>query len=75
LEALVPQLLARMPIDPMDGKPLKYRRLATDDYLLYSSGTDGVNDGGSAEADNETSAPNLWSTADAIWPRRVQPAT
>ena len=45
LEALVPQFLAAVPIDLMDGKPLKFRALAKG-YVVYSFGEDGLDDGG-----------------------------
>jgi hypothetical protein len=41
--------LKRLPVDPFApvlGLPLHYRRLSQDTYLLYSVGTDGVDDGG-----------------------------
>ena len=44
-------LVAAVPTDPVTGKPLGYRRLEKPDeagrnYLLYSVGFDGVDDGG-----------------------------
>lgn len=45
LEALVPQYLAAVPIDLMDGKPLKFRASAKG-YVVYSIGEDGLDDGG-----------------------------
>jgi len=45
LEILVPEYLDAVPDDPFSEGPLAYR--ATDDgYLLYSVGSDGVDDGG-----------------------------
>jgi hypothetical protein len=45
LEALVPNILTRVPIDPYSGDPLHYRRLNGDTadggYSLYSVGADG----------------------------------
>lgn len=43
---LVPQLLSALPDDPFSGRPLQYRT-ATAEYLVYSVGTNGVDDGGS----------------------------
>jgi hypothetical protein len=52
LAALVPGVLGELPLDAFTGKPFGYRVLAPggDDsgprYLLYSFGSDGVDDGG-----------------------------
>jgi len=46
LEALVPQYLPKLPHDLITGKPLHYRRLAPDRYLLYSVGWNLRDDGG-----------------------------
>lgn len=43
---LVPQYLQRVPQDPFSGQPLGYRPQGTN-WLLYSIGSDGVDDGGS----------------------------
>jgi hypothetical protein len=45
LEDLVPRYLAQVPIDPFDGRPIRYRRRQTG-YLLYSVGTDGQDNDG-----------------------------
>lgn len=45
LEQLAPAFLHRIPLDPLTGKPFRYR-LTDRGYLLYSIGTDGVDDGG-----------------------------
>lgn len=51
LQDLVPAYLASLPIDPFDGKPLRYRR---DDngYTVYSINEDMQDDGGQAPAPN-----------------------
>jgi hypothetical protein len=46
LEALVPQFLKSVPLDIMTAKPLSYRRLSPDDFLLWSIGWDEVDDNG-----------------------------
>ena len=52
--------LAAMPlVDFMDGKPLRYRRLPDDRFLLYSVGLDGEDNGG-------TFRP--WSPDSEVWP-------
>src|SRR5262249_49153376 len=45
LELLVPQYLRRLPIDPFSGAALVYRPQGTN-WLLYSIGPDGLDDGG-----------------------------
>lgn len=45
LNELVPQFLPAVPIDPFNGKPLRFRHLAKG-YVIYSIGTDGRDDGG-----------------------------
>jgi hypothetical protein len=56
LDALVPQFLAAVPEDPMDGKPLKFRprRLG---FVVYSIGEDGTDDGGTEHTPGKT---NRW---------------
>lgn len=46
LAELAPNFISRLPVDPVNGGPLKYRLLDPDRYLLYSVGPDGVDDGG-----------------------------
>src|SRR5665213_2234543 len=46
LDELSPEFFAKVPIDPYDGKPLRYHPKADGRYLLYSVGEDGVDDGG-----------------------------
>lgn len=46
LENMVPKFIAKLPLDPMSGKPFVYRRQAQDAYLLYSIGFDFQDDGG-----------------------------
>jgi hypothetical protein len=45
LEALTPKYLAGLPLDPYDGKPIRYRRVA-EGVIVYSVGPDGKDDGG-----------------------------
>jgi hypothetical protein len=48
LDQLTPDFLESIPLDFMDGKPLRYKRRPGTDYLLYSVGADGTDDGGSS---------------------------
>ncbi len=67
LAQLCPAYLAAVPVDPFDGKPLRYRRVA-DGVVLYSLGADGVDNGGALNAGFNT-APGkdigirLWDAA------------
>jgi hypothetical protein len=45
LRELTPRFLDVVPMDPFDGAPLRYRRLARG-YVIYSVGADGHDDGG-----------------------------
>ncbi|NLH72436.1 MAG: hypothetical protein GX456_05220 [Verrucomicrobia bacterium] len=46
LAELAPSFISRVPVDPVNGGPLKYRLIDRDRYVLYSVGPDGVDDGG-----------------------------
>ena len=45
LAELVPKFLDRIPVDPIDGQPLRYRKTARG-YCIYSIGTNLQDDGG-----------------------------
>jgi hypothetical protein len=45
LNSLVPEFLPKIPLDPYDAKPLRYRRLQ-DGVVIYSIGPDKVDNGG-----------------------------
>jgi len=46
LDALVPTFIAKVPHDVIDGQPLRYRRTAPDQFVLYSVGWNETDDGG-----------------------------
>lgn len=46
MSELVPSVLPKVPVDPLHGLPLGYRR-TEDGYLLYAVGPNGIDDGGS----------------------------
>jgi hypothetical protein len=58
LEALVPAQLQVVPLDPYDGKPLRYRELA-DGVLIYAIGPDLKDDGGRLVANQRKATPSL----------------
>ncbi len=69
LDALVPELLPAVPVDGMDGKPLRYQPNPDGTFLLYSVGEDGKDDGGdSSLAKGRTKFSQIWDGKDALWP-------
>ncbi len=76
LEALVGEFLTRLPRDCVDGKPLRYRPEANGRFLLYSAGSDGIDNGGDGSPINRPAGANFrenWlSGRDWVWP---QPAS
>jgi hypothetical protein len=46
LDALIPQFIEKLPHDLIGGKPLKYRLIAADQFLLYSIGWNETDDAG-----------------------------
>ena len=71
LSELVPEYLPQVPTDFMDGKPLRYKLQADGNFLLYSVGEDGVDNGGDgARAKAVTTGNWEWAqTRDVVWPR------
>lgn len=65
---LVPDFLARCPIDYMDGKELKYCLEADSSFRLYSVGIDGKDDGGDG-GHAHAGVPNYHNGRDLVWPR------
>ncbi len=51
LDALTPRFLERLPLDPANGEPLKYRRTDDDRFVLYSVGLNRKDDGGTVGQD------------------------
>ena len=58
LDQLVPGHLKRVPLDPFSGQPFIYRVSGTN-WLLYSVGADGVDDGGKAAGRSASSQGDL----------------
>lgn len=76
LAPLAPEFLKAVPVDFMDGQPLRYRLTVDGQFVLYSVGLDCVDDGGMM---SDPSSP-LWIRAvlenpsgptnvDIVWPR------
>jgi hypothetical protein len=76
LSSLVPEFVPKVPLDPVDGQPLRYRRNADGTFLLYSVGENGKDDGGNpASEQGVESSKYYWQNhhaLDWVWP---QPAT
>jgi hypothetical protein len=68
---LIPAYLAKIPLDPFDGAPLRYRRL-DDGVVIYSVGPDGTDNGGKLAKDPMKDGTDrgfrLWDV-----PKRRQP--
>lgn len=78
LAPLAPELLKAVPLDFMDGKPLRYRLTDDGHFVLYSVGLDCVDDGGQlaplpgggASAPPEDGEEYFMATnVDIVWPR------
>ena len=76
LSELAPEFVASIPLDPVDGKPLRYHRNADDTFLLYSVGEDNIDNGGDPNSTSASSSRYFpWQgnkVRDWVWP---QPAT
>ena len=79
LAELAPESLKTVPVDFMDGQPLRYRLTDDGHFILYSIGLDCVDDGGKIQtheqriqADREGLPFDFLPEADIVWPR---PAT
>jgi hypothetical protein len=71
LAVLVPEYMADLPHDFMDGQPLRYRLKPDGSFLLYSVGENGSDDGGNPAPEaakvNQSSSP--WEGRDLVWPQ------
>ena len=71
LGALVPKFIAKIPNDVITGEPLKYRRAGDGQFLLYSVGWNGTDDGGKPPMAPNGTAVDI-TQGDWVWP--VYPA-
>jgi len=53
LQDLVPDFVDSVPLDPFDGKPLRYRK-TKDGFVIYAIGENAKDDGGKTESDPST---------------------
>lgn len=78
LQSLAPDILKSLPVDFMDGKPLRYRLAEPASFVLYSIGLDCVDDGGKLSVAN-TPAPEYpkldpFDARDMVWPKAASDA-
>jgi hypothetical protein len=73
LTALVPEFLPQLPVDYMDGQPLRYRLNADGTFVLYSVGENGRDDGGDPSIPELKTRPRIWDGRDAVWPLPASP--
>jgi hypothetical protein len=73
LNALVPEFIPVVPLDPVGGQPLHYRRNADGTYLLYSVGENGMDDGGDPSLEKGVAGSNFYwqnpRALDWVWPQ------
>ncbi len=74
LTALVPEFLSAVPVDYLDGKPIKYRLNADGGFTLYSVGDDGKDNGGDMTLPEGAKSRDLWKRRDYVWPAPAMPA-
>jgi hypothetical protein len=83
LSELVPELLSAVPRDPADGQPLRYRLKSDGTFLLYSIGSNGIDDGGDALPTAQSASGggailgersfNWTKGRDLVWPSPASP--
>ncbi len=74
LDALVPQFLTNVPHDVIDGQPLRYRRTAPDQFVLYSIGWNERDDGGQIAWTNDKPPRQDQEQGDWVWFSQPQPS-
>jgi hypothetical protein len=70
LDELVPEYLPAIPIDRMDGRPVRYRLNPDGTFTLWSIGDDFVDQGGDPTPTRrpEQASWTWWLAIDAVWP-------
>jgi hypothetical protein len=70
LDELVPEFIASVPIDRMNGEPLRYRTNPDGGFTLWSVGDDFIDHGGDPSwSDPQKKWQHWWSARDWVWPR------
>ena len=69
LQALCPEFLPSIPIDPVNGEPLHYKPNSGGTFLLYSVGEDGEDNGGDPNPAEGNAKSSSWQRGrDWVWP-------
>jgi hypothetical protein len=70
LDELVPEYLPAIPIDRMDGRPVRYRLNPDGTFTLWSIGEDLIDQGGDPTPTRRPEQPSWswWLAMDAVWP-------
>jgi hypothetical protein len=69
LSVLVPEFLKGAPLDPVDGRPLRYRLQSDGSYTLYSVGENGIDEGGNPNPEPPARSTSWQRGRDWVWPR------
>ena len=69
LMELIPDYLAQIPSDPMDGRPMRYRLNPDGTFTLWSVGFDGKDDGGDITMPDSKKQNFPQDAKDLVWPR------
>ncbi|HEY1172336.1 MAG TPA: hypothetical protein VGH19_13295 [Verrucomicrobiae bacterium] len=69
LEKLMPDYLSQLPLDPIDGRPMRYRLNVDGTYTLWSIGFDGKDNQGDPFNPDPQKHNSLKKTRDFVWPR------
>jgi hypothetical protein len=67
LQALVPTYLEKVPTDPMDKQPLRYKHTASD-FVLYAIGLNNQDDSGATHSQNKPTS-DISQRPDMVWPQ------
>jgi hypothetical protein len=68
LASLTPEFVPSLPRDWIDGKPLRYRLKEDGQFVLYSVGEDGVDDGGDPTPKTKKASKYMPYGRDWVWP-------
>lgn len=69
IKILTPEYLPKTPLDPMDGKTLRYKVIGEKSFRLYSVGENGTDEKGNpGTADKTKEFPQVTDGLDIVWP-------